>query len=255
MQLFSHDHFGNLILAKNALKQMDYKCLECSAPLRVRMGHIRHPHFYHYRKRSVCRQAGKSLTHLQVQHFIQLKIGAHEAELEKHFESIKRIADVVWEKEKLIFEIQISPMSIQECKERTIDYNSLGYQVIWILHEKTYNQLRISPLEFSLFKKNLYFTNINDCGIGMIYDQWSFNKKGLRIKTLSPLPIEINAPYRNESRVGLQGDIASLCQSDPYKVQISQIEKEAIKTEKSLWEKWKDLVERFFRFYLSRVSG
>ena len=49
-----------------------------------------------------------------------------------------------------MFEIQCSPITAREIEERNSDYQSLGYQVIWILHDSLYNKGRLTAAEYFL---------------------------------------------------------------------------------------------------------
>ena len=144
--------------------------MECGGPLRVRGGERRQRHYYHLQSSRPCRQEGKSLEHLQVQYALLDSIGQKNCFLERRFPEIRRIADVCCEKSKLIIEVQCSPISIEEVKERNRDYESIGYRVLWILHEKSFRKRWISAAENFLLSSPHYFTNINKDGKGKIYD-------------------------------------------------------------------------------------
>ena len=82
------------------------------------------------------------------------------------------IADVCWLSKKIIFEIQVSPISIDIAVSRTEDYRKMGFHIVWILHQKSFNgtYLTLSELYFRK-QKTCYFTNISSSGTGYIYDQ------------------------------------------------------------------------------------
>ncbi len=196
MQLFAYDLNEQRIFAKEAVKQCDYRCIECGKIIRLRGGLHRQPHFFHVQPNSACRLNGKGVIHLTIQnHFLSL-LPQGEAILEHPFKAINRIADVAWINKKLIFEIQYSPITAVEIKARNIDYASLGYQVIWIMHDSRYNQDKLSAAEDFLHKNNQphYFTNIDEIGQGIIYDQPALLSKGLRIAKLPASPINPSIP-------------------------------------------------------------
>ncbi len=196
MQLIALDEQNQRILAHEAQKPLCYKCPECNAPVRVRGGPFRRLHYYHSARSNRCNQSGKSLEHLAIQLFIQQNLPSGEGELEVFFKTIRRIADVAWHQKKLIFEIQCSPISPEEIEARNQDYASLGYQVIWILHENRYNRPQLSPVEKYLFTSPYYFTNINKQGKGMIYDQL-YQYNGLKKVWLTKrLPLQITTPQK-----------------------------------------------------------
>lgn len=194
MQLYAFDHDQQLVSANQAQKQVDYFCLECQAKVRVRGGIHRQKHFYHMSPNQHCSLQGKSIEHLQVQCYIQNLFPDGECQLECRFPEIGRIADVVWAKEKLIFEVQCSPIYAQEVQGRIENYQSLGYQVVWVLHDQTFNQFRASAAEHFLQDHTHYFTNIDKDGIGEIYDQFSILHKGFRKHVLDSLSVNLAHP-------------------------------------------------------------
>lgn len=201
MQLYALDLNQQLIFAKQALKQQDYSCLECGKVVRIRSGQHRHTHFYHLASDQACRLNGKSMIHLQVQFCLNRLLP--DSSLECRFPEIKRIADLVWWPQKLIFEVQCSSIKAEEVEKRNSDYASLGFQVIWILHERKFNQWRVTAAENHLESFPHYFTDIDEDGNGVIYDQYSIVKAGMRKKLLSPLPIEISIPQKMDMMMAL----------------------------------------------------
>src|SRR3972149_8130463 len=103
-----------VVFADEARRQHDYSCPECKGNLRLRQGLRRRPHFYHLKKPKTCTQHKKSLTHLLLQYRLLQILPKGEVQIEKRYPSIDRIADVAWEKRKIIFEIQCSPISLEE---------------------------------------------------------------------------------------------------------------------------------------------
>lgn len=194
MQLYALDSKHNLVAATKALKQHDYICLECQGVVRIRSGIHRHAHFFHLRPPISCKLNAKSMIHLQTQYHLQKILPTGESFLEKRFPSINRIADVAWPNQKLIFEIQYSPISIEEIHARNKDYASLGYQVIWILHEHQFNQYRLSGAELALRCSPYFFTDMDSEGQGTIYDQFDIYNRGQRIKKLRKLPVDLSKP-------------------------------------------------------------
>lgn len=194
MQLFALDANQQLIAANHALKQQDYFCLECGDPVRLRGGIHRRDHFYHLQQKLPCRQNGKGMEHLQLQCHIQRSLPNGDCLLEHRFPSINRIADVAWESKRLIFEIQCSPITAIEVAERNRDYESVGWKVVWILHEKSFNQRRLTGAELELKNNPHYYTNFNERGEGGIYDQLYLVKRGQRSQRHPPLPIDVTHP-------------------------------------------------------------
>ena len=201
MQLFALDETGQLVLAAQALRQKDYICRECQQAVRVRRGAHKRAHFFHNEPLRTCSQHGKSLEHLQIQHRIEHAL-LQQCTLEQRFEEIGRIADVCWEKEKIIFEIQCSAISVREVKKRTSDYERLGYTVIWILHDHYFGQPSIKAPEEWLHGRLCFFTNIDQEGKGYFYDRCSLIVHGQR-RNIGPfLPIEITEPLPKPALTG-----------------------------------------------------
>lgn len=190
MQLRAYDQNGSIVFAHHALKHHDYFCLECRGVIRLRSGLHRQKHFYHLRPSADCRQNGKSMEHLQAQRHIR-DIYGEECSLEHPFPEIGRIADCVCHHQKIVFEIQCSPIRQEEVAQRNADYASAGYRVVWILHDKRFNQRRLSAAEHWLQDHPHYFTNINTDGEGHIYDQFDFAMRGMRTYKLPPVTIDI----------------------------------------------------------------
>jgi competence protein CoiA len=86
-------------------------------------------------------------------------------------------------------------MSRNESLERCQAYESLGYQVVWILHDYRYNRRRLSAMEETLRKRGCYFTNINANGNGIIYDQFEVLRGSKRIFKGPKLPVHLTNPF------------------------------------------------------------
>ena len=142
-------------------------------------------HFYHLEKSDQCRQHAKSETHLKLQKKIIESCGQGSFE-EYSFPEIGRIADIAWPDKKLIFEVQCSQMTAEEARNRQHDYTSIGYEVIWILSEMTYNKRKVSALEATLSTTTHYFANDNS-----IYDQCDVIVLGRRRARFLQRPILI----------------------------------------------------------------
>lgn len=194
MQLYAFDGNDRLISAKDALKQIDYFCPECRGLVHLRGGFHRQNHFYHLEAVHACRQSGKSLEHINVQLFFLKVLPQGDCVLEQHFTGINRIADVVWTSRQLVFEIQCSSISHSEVLARNRDYERLGYEVVWILHDRRFNQKRLTAAEYFLHGLPHYFTNISERGEGHIYDQFSLLEGGLRLHPSKAFPVDVSAP-------------------------------------------------------------
>lgn len=184
MQLYARDNTGKKCNVHSAKKGNDYFCLECDARVRVRSGELLRAHFYHIYDIASCRQAGKTEEHIAIQRLIQQQIGIGNAVEEMRFTSIGRVADVAWPDKKLIFEVQCSPISAQEVEERNSDYASCGWDVVWVLYDKTFNQKRLSAAEKCLFDRTHYYSD----GV-CIYDQVHVMHGSKRVALLNKRPI------------------------------------------------------------------
>lgn len=195
MQLYALDKEQRLVYAGKADKHEDYTCLECQRKVRRRGGMHRQTHYYHLNPSDSCRSNNKSMEHLQAQWLLYQMLPKGECTLELPFPAIQRIADVVWDKQKIIFEIQCSPISAQEVAQRNIDYRSQGFQVIWVLHDKRFNQVRVSAAEQVLRSSPYYYTNIDVKGRGKIYDQFDLIHQGMRREVLGQYTVDSTQPF------------------------------------------------------------
>lgn len=170
MQVYAFDRDGKKVFVGSALSGQDYLCPECKGHVRLRRGLKRKIHFFHRSSERNCRLAGKTVFHIAVQDFIQKSIGAHNCDQEVLFTDIGRIADIAWYSKKIVIEVQCSFISAQEVEARCHAYESIGWKVVWILHERTFTPLY--PTEAELFLKNRthYYTDIDE-EQGSIYDQ------------------------------------------------------------------------------------
>ena len=201
MQLYAFNEHNQIVSAPQADRHRDYSCLECRGTVRLRGGVHRQKHFFHLATTENCSQRRKGMVHLQIQCSIERLLPPGDCFLERRFPEIARIADVVWESEKIIFEVQCSGMSDKEASERNRDYQSVGYQVVWILHESRYNRWRVAAVEEALVGSPHYYTDMDAEGKGHIYDQWRWNAGGICRARLSPLTVDIRTPIRSFQEV------------------------------------------------------
>jgi competence protein CoiA len=191
MQLYALDNTTPVLVDK-AEKSKDYICPECLSPVRVRGGPSRQIHFYHLSLPKQCRQHEKSQEHIQLQLKLLNLIASADVQIECSFPKIRRIADVAWNSKKVVFEIQCSEISLGEAQCRVLDYVSIGYQVVWILHDKQFNQKNLSAAESFLRNIPCYFTNIDKTGYGIVYDQFEVLKDHQRLFKGPPLVVSLD---------------------------------------------------------------
>jgi competence protein CoiA len=187
------------ITADQAKKGVTYLCPECASLVRMRSGPHRRPHFYHITENRFCRQNGKTAAHLETQLAIQRSIP--EVILEYACPQIQRIADLFWPERKLVFEVQCSSISYEEIANRTEDYQSIGLEIVWILHDRRYNQRWLSSAEKFLIDKSHYFSSIDGSGSGTIYDQFFCIEGSCRVSRGPRLPISLAHPYPMSERL------------------------------------------------------
>jgi competence protein CoiA len=177
MQVYALNSRKERVFVEWAEKAQDYTCIECGATLRLRGGPHVQLHFYHYGSQEVaCRLSAKSQEHLELQSHISRLCGP-SASQEVRFESIGRIADVAWEEQKIIFEIQCSPISAEEVESRIMDYNSLGWSVIWILYDRCFRHRKETGAEHFLEAHPHYFFHGHE-----IYDCYDLCFQGMRLR-------------------------------------------------------------------------
>jgi len=118
----------------------------------------------------------KTAIHTFIQRQIQGQIGEKKLFLEKQVVP-GRIADCVWEEESIVFEVQVSPLTRQEALLRTSAYREFGYEVVWILHEKTFGGPMDTAAEKALATIPHYYTNADELTRGAIYDKLFFKQQ------------------------------------------------------------------------------
>ena len=194
MQIFAYDKNGRMINAHHASRNLDYVCMGCGQPMRMRGGAVKRRHFYH--KTTACRLSSKSMTHMQTQLALYQLLPKKEVFLEQRFPQISRIADLYWEKHRIVFEVQCSAITRREVLQRNQDYAALGICVIWILHDRLYNKKRVKDCEFGLYDQPCYYTNINEMGYGIFYDQLRVIRGKKVFYTLPPLKVDLTKPLQ-----------------------------------------------------------
>ena len=140
-----------------------------------------------------------SLLHQSVQKHIYNLLPLNEAFIE--YRLPHHIADLIWLPKRIIFEIQCSPISIDTALKRTTDYKKMGFHLVWILHQKSFNNSYLSLAELYLRKQpNCYFTNITTISTGYIYDQTDLIRNNKREERGDPSIIDLTKPlFRNRN--------------------------------------------------------
>jgi len=198
MALYAFDG-DDYIFAPDAENQGSYRCLECLAPVKVRRGRDRVPHFYHLQRSARCRLYSKGEDHLILQLQLQKMLGCETAQIERSFLPIHRIADLLWEKEKIAFEIQCSSIEISEAKQRVIDYGKIGYDVVWLLDDRIFNKRSLRAAEKFLRGNTCYYFSFHRLAPSYVYDQLEIIFENKRLKKGFPLKVDISKPHSKPS--------------------------------------------------------
>lgn len=132
------------------------------------------------------------ISHRIIQQALKKALVPQTVWIEKHFPKINRIADVAWPDQKIIFEVQCSPITVKEIRQREQDYRQEGFTIVWILHDNCFNRPFVTSAERYLSTRPHYFTNLNPFGHGEIYDQYSFIRRGVRVRRTPRYPISIH---------------------------------------------------------------
>jgi competence CoiA-like predicted nuclease len=126
------------------LKSGDCICQMCEAPLIVRSGLIRRPHFAHYGDcKTDYRYHPESIEHLSCKHEVAETLkrtfksyADTKIAYEYRIPEIMRVADIMitfpmgW---RVVHEIQLSSITSRELEERTNDYLSAKIDIVWWL--------------------------------------------------------------------------------------------------------------------------
>lgn len=195
MPLYAYDG-KKIIYATDAIKNGSYHCIECKSALKVRRGKDRIPHFYHLQTTPSCRLYSKSEDHLLIQLQIQNLFSTKEIQMETPFLPIHRIADLAWEKEKIVFEIQCSSILPKEVEARVRDYRKIGYEIAWLLDDRLFNRRTIRPAEFFLRSYCCYFFHFQRNGFSIFYDQFEIISEKKRIRISKKFFIDLKSPYK-----------------------------------------------------------
>lgn len=190
MALYAVDE-DDLIFASDAEPKKTYWCVDCFGPVKRRRGKKWVAHFYHLQASPSCRLYSKTQDHMLAQVQLQKLFPTGELQLERSFIQIGRVADVCWENEKIVFEIQCSPMTEKEAEMRIRDYRSIGYEVVWLLDDKRYNKRTIRPAENFLRQHSTYYMSIKQGLYSEYYDQFEIFSGVLRVKKGKRMPIDL----------------------------------------------------------------
>ena len=183
-----------LVYAGNADERHTYRCSHCQKPVKARRGLHRVPHFYHLRASPSCRLYSKSEDHLVAQLYIRSLLPPGESVIEKPFFELLRVADVIWEPKKIVYEIQCSPLTPYEAEKRRDDYRRVGYQLVWILDDRYYNKRHVKPAEAQIRTSPCYYATLRSHPAPRFYDQFEVIAEETRIHRGHRLSVQLASP-------------------------------------------------------------
>ncbi|ARJ51425.1 competence protein CoiA [Staphylococcus lutrae] len=121
------------IFASHANKKERYYCPVCKAPLILKTGIRKAPHFAHFHHgQAHVHHKGESIQHRQCKSMLYQKLQTIDShvKLEPYLSEVAQIPDIIFK--KWAIEIQFSPIGIRKLRERTRGLRDAGYQVIWL---------------------------------------------------------------------------------------------------------------------------
>ncbi len=120
---------GNRVYAKNASRDEDYFCPVCKAPVKLRKGDVRAPHFAHGRDR-LCTDGWNYETTVWRQKRLEQFPEKNREVIVVNKDGEKHRADVLIADTVILFRSRL--ISEERFLEITNFFQSLGYRVIWI---------------------------------------------------------------------------------------------------------------------------
>lgn len=182
--------------------------------------------------------------HRSIQNYIIRALPKGEAYIEYRLNN--HVADVLWLREKIVFEVQCSLISFEEMTKRYNDYESMGFILVWILHTKSYNKKYVTRAERYMRTKTCYYTNLSVFGRGIIFDQFEMIQNNQRKMRSPPLRVDLSLPLsKSGNKISFIGDRS--CYPNGFE---SAFPREKV----SFIDKAIDLYDKFFVKCLERFS-
>lgn len=155
------DTCGNVV---NSLVELTTKrefwCLSCQERVILKSGPIKVRHFAHHKQTNcLLNYERESREHLELKAKLFSSLVLYQSVyVEKALQELGQVADLLVN-ERLILEVQCSPLSISKLFKRSDAYYKAGYHVIWLLGEKLWVRDKLKPLHhhFLYFSKWLGF--------------------------------------------------------------------------------------------------
>ncbi len=130
---------GTLVYASDILddRNVQWRCPKCHQPVQLIIPQKGRRYFRHKVKDS-SNYKGETDTHSEIKHHLVEYFNSHgiRVESEYYLPAIDRIADVLLIDHQLVIEIQHTPISAMNIRQRTLSYQQIGYQCIWLLTPK-----------------------------------------------------------------------------------------------------------------------
>lgn len=172
----------------------------------------------------------------------------YQTQVEYRHQQINRISDIALPNEKIAIEVQCSPITTKEVKARFYDYHSIGWEVVWILSDRCFNQKKAYLPELTLRSYQSYYCSLVYDQL-IVYDQIDKIIGRQRIHTACRLPIETFAfrpipilprwafstlPSIHQATLCTPGDLIDMIQKHPARIQqtlaqLPQLERESKK--------------------------
>ena len=130
----AHTKDGKDVFAYQAERKTDYFCPHCNQVVRLRAGMVVTHHFYHLKKCN-CLYTGESMNHLKMKEQVIKYFQSYNMQIEVQVIPNRR-TDILLQKndKKVAVECQVSPITVEEWRKRTLDYSKRGIFVLWIFH-------------------------------------------------------------------------------------------------------------------------
>ncbi len=148
MTLLALDKDDLLIENDHGIKKGEYYCQYCKESLFFKKGRTRISHFSHYPS-SECQMRKESYFHLiskyQLKKYLFEKLNM-DVYTEKRIliNNGFRIADIYIPFKNLIIEIQTSPITVQEWKNRERDYHRANYNTLWLFNYQIFFDKKVN---------------------------------------------------------------------------------------------------------------
>ncbi|MEB6611934.1 competence protein CoiA [Staphylococcus pasteuri] len=138
------NHNNEHILAKNAIKNVDYYCPHCHSKLILKKGIKVMPHFAHESQSQRWCAKGESELHYHAKYQLatMLKRLGYTVRIEPFYKLINQLPDIVVN-DKIALELQFSMISLSKIRLRSDGLNSIGLHPIWIVKDIKYDKSKM----------------------------------------------------------------------------------------------------------------